>query len=262
MLPPGQLGWRLARKLVDEAAAPGRGRRVGGPGQARVRGGRRHRPGRRPAAARHRHRPLRRPHRQGELLEARTQALLDAWIPLLALCADKPGRPWTAGAIGRGGRDAPVARTAFASVDGADAFLKDLVAIYDAGMREPIPLPLKTGEAWARSAANPRNARFTRREAVVQGPVRPRERGRGARPRLGPRRPAVGAVGAEAAAGRGATPDRPRASAPSRPGCGSPSSSGAADDDSPSTSTASCRPAPRSSRRAPARARPSRWVRW
>ena len=56
--------------------------------------------------------------------------------------------------------DAPVARTAFASVEAAQAFLQDLVAIYDAGMREPIPLPLKTGEAWARSAGNPRNARF------------------------------------------------------------------------------------------------------
>jgi len=36
--------------------------------------------------------------------------------------------------------------------------LTDLVAIYDAGMREPIPLPLKTGHTWA--SANPRSARF------------------------------------------------------------------------------------------------------
>ena len=160
VLPPGQLGWRLARKLVDEAAplaevaaSVTQGRPVSAVDvDIDLGGGRRLR---------------------GTVTDLYVDRivkvsfsrlgpkhLLDAWIPLLALCADKPGRPWTAGAIGRGGRGVPVARTAFASVDGADTFLKDLVAIYDAGMREPIPLPLKTGEAWARSAANPRNARF------------------------------------------------------------------------------------------------------
>ncbi|MET0839435.1 MAG: exodeoxyribonuclease V subunit gamma [Marmoricola sp.] len=160
VLPPGQLGWRLARKLVDEAAplaevaaSVTQGRPVSAVDvDIDLGGGRRLR---------------------GTVTDLYVDRivkvsfsrlgpkhLLDAWIPLLALCADKPGRAWTAGAIGRGGRDAPVARTAFASVDGAQAFLQDLVAIYDAGMREPIPLPLKTGEAWARSAGNPRNARF------------------------------------------------------------------------------------------------------
>jgi exodeoxyribonuclease V gamma subunit len=83
--------------------------------------------------------------------------LLDAWIPLLALCAGRPGRPWTAGALGRGGRGQAVARTAFGSVDEAGTLLRGLVAIYDAGMREPLPLPLKTGHAWATS--HPRSAR-------------------------------------------------------------------------------------------------------
>jgi exodeoxyribonuclease V gamma subunit len=160
VLPPGQLGWRLARKLVDEAAplaevaaSVTQGRPVSavdvdidlGSGR-RLRG---------TVTDLYVDRIV-----KVSFSRLGPKHLLDAWIPLLALCADKPGRPWTAGAIGRGGRDAPVARTAFASVDGADAFLKDLVAIYDAGMCEPIPLPLKTGEAWARAASNPRNARF------------------------------------------------------------------------------------------------------
>jgi exodeoxyribonuclease V gamma subunit len=80
---------------------------------------------------------------------------LEAWIPLLALCATRPGRSWSAGAIGRGekGRygspDEQVARVAFASVDGATDLLHDLVAMYDTGMTEPLPLPLRTAHAYA-----------------------------------------------------------------------------------------------------------------
>ena len=124
MLPPGQLGWRLARKLVDEAgplAEVAASVTQGQPGRA-VR--RRRRPRRRPAAARHRHRPLRRPHRQGELLPARTQAPARRLDPAArAVRRQDPAARGRAGAIGRGGRDDPVARTAFASVDGADALL-------------------------------------------------------------------------------------------------------------------------------------------
>jgi exodeoxyribonuclease V gamma subunit len=76
---------------------------------------------------------------------------------LLALCADSPGRHWSAGAIGRGDFGRATDRTAFASVENAGDLLRDLVAIHDAGMREPLPLPLKTGHAWA--TANPRTAR-------------------------------------------------------------------------------------------------------
>ncbi len=83
--------------------------------------------------------------------------LLDAWIPLLALCAARPGRSWTAGAIGR---DDPAARTAFGTVAEAPALLADLVRIYDAGMREPLPLPLKTCQAWARHHQTPQRAMF------------------------------------------------------------------------------------------------------
>ncbi|MET0999101.1 MAG: exodeoxyribonuclease V subunit gamma [Marmoricola sp.] len=158
VLPPGQLGWRLAKKLLDEAApvAERASAATGGLTASAVDvdvdlgGGRRLRGtvtdlyGDRIVKV--------------NFSRLGPKHLLDAWIPLLALCASRPGRPWSAGALGRGGRGQAVARTAFGSVDGAGELLSDLVAIYDAGMREPIPLPLKTGYAWAQS--NPRSARY------------------------------------------------------------------------------------------------------
>ncbi len=157
VLPPGQLGWRLAQKIVDQAdpvAQIADSVTQGADVAARdvdvdLGGGRRLR---------------------GTVTDLYVDRivkvsfsrlgprhLLEAWVPLLALCADSPGRGWSAGAIGRGDFGRPTDRTAFASVDDAGALLRDLVAIYDAGMREPLPLPLKTGHAWA--SANPRNAR-------------------------------------------------------------------------------------------------------
>ncbi len=157
VLPPGQLGWRLARKLLDEAApvAERASAATGGLTASAVDvdvdlgGGRRLRGtvtdlyGDRIVKV--------------NFSRLGPKHLLDAWIPLLALCASRPGRPWSAGALGRGGRGQAVARTAFGSVEDAGPLLSDLVAIYDAGMRRPIPLPLRTGHAWAQ--ANPRSAR-------------------------------------------------------------------------------------------------------
>jgi exodeoxyribonuclease V gamma subunit len=45
----------------------------------------------------------------------------------------------------------------FAAPDDPLVTLRDLVAIYDAGRREPLPLPLKTSYAWA-------NARWSERD--------------------------------------------------------------------------------------------------
>ncbi|HWU32984.1 MAG TPA: exodeoxyribonuclease V subunit gamma [Marmoricola sp.] len=73
---------------------------------------------------------------------------LQAWVSLLALAADAPGRGWTAGALGRGSR-APAQRVTFMSPQDPLAVLKDLVGLYDAGMTSPLPLPLKTSYAWA-----------------------------------------------------------------------------------------------------------------
>nr|MCH9736526.1 exodeoxyribonuclease V subunit gamma [Actinomycetes bacterium] len=75
--------------------------------------------------------------------------LLRSWIRLVALAARYPGRDWTAICIGRAKRgDGPKERILGPPESAVDV-LSDLVAMYDAGRREPIPLPLKTSYAWA-----------------------------------------------------------------------------------------------------------------
>ncbi|MEO8815313.1 MAG: exodeoxyribonuclease V subunit gamma, partial [Mycobacterium sp.] len=74
--------------------------------------------------------------------------ILQEWLPLLALAAAHPGQPWTALCIGRGmGRH--IRQRLFTPAPNPLAVLRELVAIYDAGRREPLPLPLKTSYAWA-----------------------------------------------------------------------------------------------------------------
>ena len=150
-LPPGQIGWRTARKIRDRAAALaeeaaalrttppravdvdidlGSGRRLAGTVS-----------------------PV-----YGERLVSVTYSKLDgkhllaAWIPLLAMAAHDPNGRWTAACIGRrpkgeGSRRETIGCPAAPAVE----LLRDLVAIYDAGRREPIPLPLKTSYAWAQA---------------------------------------------------------------------------------------------------------------
>jgi exodeoxyribonuclease V gamma subunit len=43
--------------------------------------------------------------------------------------------------------------------------LADLVAVYDAGMREPLPLPVGTGEAWASAVHRHKEPRWPARES-------------------------------------------------------------------------------------------------
>jgi len=76
--------------------------------------------------------------------------LLQSWIPLLALHAHQPDRDWSAFCIGRPKRgttprEERLGRPGQAALE----VLRDLVSIYDAGRREPIPLPIKTSYAWA-----------------------------------------------------------------------------------------------------------------
>ena len=76
--------------------------------------------------------------------------LLASWIPLLALFAQLPNQDWSAICIGRARRSAtPDARALAQPQEPAVDILRNLVAIYDAGRREPLPLPVKTSYAWA-----------------------------------------------------------------------------------------------------------------
>ncbi|MEE6175428.1 exodeoxyribonuclease V subunit gamma [Mycobacterium sp. 050134] len=75
--------------------------------------------------------------------------VLAAWVGLVALAAQHPGRDWTAMCIGRGRSRNRIATRLFAPPPEPVAVARDLVALYDAGRREPLPLPLKTSCAWA-----------------------------------------------------------------------------------------------------------------
>ncbi len=73
---------------------------------------------------------------------------LASWINLLALTLGHPDTPWTAHAVGRYGKGGRV--SVIGGLDhSAATWLRDLVDIYDRGMREPVPLPVKTAEAYA-----------------------------------------------------------------------------------------------------------------
>jgi exodeoxyribonuclease V gamma subunit len=216
LLPPGQLGWRKAQQVVDEAAPVaelvesftaglpvraidvavdlGEGRRLIGT-VTDVYDTRVVRSGYSRLGPRHE---------------------LEAWVAVLALEAAMPGRGWTSGAVGRGGRGDPPVRVAFASPERAAERIADLVALHDTGMAGPLPLPLRTGCAWARrrlgrgrdwdcrvkadDAWNPFNSRFPGENAepahrfvwgeqapidVLLGPPLPGEEYNGESTRLG-----------------------------------------------------------------------------
>lgn len=148
-LPPGRLGWRKAQQITARSAAL--------------------------AAAARQHRspqpsavdvdvsigPTRRvtgtvPRLYGGRLVSVTYSkldgrhLLESWIRLVALTAGHPGVNRSAVCIGRGGRGGDgVRQRLLGPPESAVEVLRDLVALYDAGRRAPIPLPLKTSYAWA-----------------------------------------------------------------------------------------------------------------
>ena len=148
-LPPGQLGWRKATEIRDQAALLAS------------------------AALQHRHadpaafdvdidlggRRLTGTVSQvfDDRLVSVTYSRLDgkhllaSWIPLLALIAHDPSRDWSAVCIGRPKRGTTPRKEGLGRSpdEQATTLLTDLVAIYDVGRREPIPLPIKTSYAWA-----------------------------------------------------------------------------------------------------------------
>ncbi|GAY13894.1 exodeoxyribonuclease V subunit gamma [Mycobacterium sp. shizuoka-1] len=204
-LPPGRLGWRTAGELRDQAAELARAalaRRTGTPQAYDIDvdlGGGRRLTGTVPEVF------------DRCLLEVTFSKLdaahlLRAWIPMLALAAALPGQ-WSAVCIGRQRRRTGVAqRLLGAPQDDPVGLLRDLTAIYDAGRREPIPLPIKTSHAWAVarvSGQDPRNEawskwRYERDDRAIERvwgrepdldpllvPVRPGEEAAGETTRLG-----------------------------------------------------------------------------
>jgi exodeoxyribonuclease V gamma subunit len=147
-LPPGRLGVRKAKEIRDRARdlaiAALRHRAVGGDAHdvdVDLGGGRRLNGTVTPVF--------------GERMVSVTYSklapkhVLASWIGLVALAAENPGREWRALCIGRGKSKNRIAQRLFAPPPDPVAVSRDLVALYDAGRREPLPLPLKTSCAWA-----------------------------------------------------------------------------------------------------------------
>jgi exodeoxyribonuclease V gamma subunit len=189
-LPPGQLGWRKATEIKEQAAllaAAAMRHRTDEPQVYDVDidlGAGRRLTGTVPPVF-------------GDRLVSVTYSrldgkhLLESWIPLLALLARDRARDWHAVCIGRlkkgtAPREEGLGRP---DVDAVEV-LRDLVAVYDAGRREPIPLPIKTSYAWAvarqsgdvpEQAARYRWKSSERYPAEDQAPAQVRAWGRGAR---------------------------------------------------------------------------------
>lgn len=147
-LPPGKLGWRKAKEIcaqADALATAAKRHRVQTPAAYDVDidvGAGRRITGTVPRV-------------YGERLVSVTYSkldgrhLLESWIRLVALTCQFSAREWSAVCIGRPRRPGPPKERLLGAPDAAADVLRDLVAIYDAGRREPIPLPLKTSYAWA-----------------------------------------------------------------------------------------------------------------
>jgi exodeoxyribonuclease V gamma subunit len=76
---------------------------------------------------------------------------LRSWLDLLALSVARPDQSWTSHAVGRSGRSAAHA-LAGPLDDRAGQWLRDVIDLYDHGMREPLPMPPKTACAYAEAA--------------------------------------------------------------------------------------------------------------
>ena len=74
---------------------------------------------------------------------------LAGWIDALALGAGLPDENWTVHTIGKHRSGGQVQLVGPLAQHEAEQWLRDLVALYDAGQREPLPLPVKTSLAWA-----------------------------------------------------------------------------------------------------------------
>ncbi len=75
---------------------------------------------------------------------------LRAWIAMLALTAAHPETLWGAASVGRGDPGQPMGATVQPLEQQlANEVIGELVALYDRGLREPLPLPVKSAAAYA-----------------------------------------------------------------------------------------------------------------
>ncbi len=74
---------------------------------------------------------------------------LAAWIDALALAAGHPDENWTAHTIGKHRSGGQVAMIKPLADHEARAWLRELVDVYERGLREPLPLPVRTSLAYA-----------------------------------------------------------------------------------------------------------------
>lgn len=94
---------------------------------------------------------------------------LSSWVDLLALSAAEPDQHWTAHAVGR--HRAGAMRALAGPLDHrATQWLRELVELRDLGLRQPLPVPLLTGLAWAEAVQRGRlgDPRSPADEAVKQ----------------------------------------------------------------------------------------------
>ena len=87
---------------------------------------------------------------------------LAAWVRLLVLSAAYPDRGFEAATVGRGRTSrhrVTVARLPALDGNAAQAALEDLVALYDEGMRDPLPIYSATSAAYVEAEANDGNPR-------------------------------------------------------------------------------------------------------
>jgi len=92
---------------------------------------------------------------------------LQAWIDLVALSVARPDRQWRAVAVGRGSKKGPQRSLLGPLAPGeASAALAELVALYRAGLRSPLPLPVKTSGEYALYRGRGINVQVARQSAA------------------------------------------------------------------------------------------------
>ncbi len=99
-------------------------------------------------------------------------ARFKAWITVAALTASDSEMPWAAATVGRGPQSPRCATLAPLPRDVAVAVVEDLVELYDQGLREPLPLPVKSAAAYAEArlgGAEPVDAHLRAREKWATG---------------------------------------------------------------------------------------------